>query len=75
MKPKNAKKLALNKTTVTDLNFSTMSKVLGGLTWTDPRVCNTDYQCSMYQSELYTCPVGCLKCNTITIEPTENTID
>ncbi len=72
MKPKNSKKLVLNKTTVTDLHPKSMSKVKGGLTWTDPRICETDFQCSMYQSELYTCPVGCLKCNTI--EP-ENTID
>ena len=44
------KKLELRKTTVSDLNSNQMNAVKGGLTWTDPRACNTEYQCSIYQT-------------------------
>lgn len=57
------KKLELKKTTVSDLNSNQMNAVKGGLTWTDPRACKTKGECSIYQSELYTCPATCPKCD------------
>ena len=45
MKQKISKKLALNKTTVTDLKSNEMKGIKGGLTWTDPRICLTNYTC------------------------------
>ena len=57
------KKLELRKTTVSDLNSNQMNAVKGGLTWTDPRACNTAYQCSIYQTIRYTCEVGCPACS------------
>ena len=70
MKQKISKKLALNKTTITDLNSNEMKDIKGGLTWTDPRACNTNYQCSIYYTIAYTCVVGCPPCGAVPIPTT-----
>lgn len=64
------KKLSLNKTTISDLSNVEMKIVRGGMTWTDPRVCNTDYECSIYYTELYTCNIDCPYCNYVEVTET-----
>ena len=39
-------KLSFNKSTVSNLTSQHMTSVKGGLLWTDPRACDTDYTCS-----------------------------
>jgi natural product precursor len=56
------KKLELKKATIADLKSKEMSFVKGGLTYTDPRACITEGDCSIGQSIAYTCPVKCPKC-------------
>jgi hypothetical protein len=55
MKTKRSKKLTFNKETVVNLDSSQMEGVKGGLTFTDPRVCDTGGSCNIYQSWLYSC--------------------
>jgi hypothetical protein len=40
------KKLSLNKRTLSNLTNKKMSDVKAGLFYTDPRACDTNYQCS-----------------------------
>jgi hypothetical protein len=46
MKPKFDRKLTLNKSTVANLSKDHMANVKGGLMWTDPRACDTNYTCT-----------------------------
>lgn len=62
MKHKLSKKLVLKRETIYDLNSNEMNAINGGLTWTDPRACNTNYQCSVYFTIAYTCVAGCPPC-------------
>ena len=68
MKHKLSKKLVLNKKTVSNLNSKEMTAINGGLTYTDPRACNTNIDCSVKFTILYTCEAGCPPCPT-TIYP------
>lgn len=56
------KKLSLNKKTISDLGNAEMDHVRGGLTFTDPRVCDTGGGCSKYYTRFYTCDPGCPNC-------------
>lgn len=42
---KAAKKLVLSRETVRTLQNETLQEPVGGLTFTDPRVCTTNYTC------------------------------
>lgn len=70
MKQTFSKKLVLNKTTITDLNAKEMNNIKGGLYESDPRACNTEYHCSIYQTILYTCVAGCPHCGGAVTIPT-----
>ena len=71
MKHKLSKKLVLNKTTISNLNSKEMTTVNGGLSYTDPRACNTNIDCSVAYTIKYTCVAGCPPCPT-TIVPIED---
>ena len=63
MKPRNFnKKLTLKKKTIANLTTDDLNKLRGGMTQSDPRACNTNYLCSVYQTILYTCQPGCPRC-------------